>query len=276
MAICGEQQKMKQYQDLIQTILKKGRGKKGRGIHGMKSYFGYQMRFDLRNNQMPIITTKKSPVKTMIHELLWFLSGNCENIDYLKKHKVKIWDGFMEGHNTLGPIYGTQWRRWPDYKGGHIDQIKKVIKEIKENPDSKTLLVSAWNVGQLDEMRLPPCHTFFQFDVRKGKLRCQLYQRSADVFLGVPFNIFEYALLTRIIAHVTGTEAREFIHVIGDAHLYYNQVDAAKEILKRKPYPSPRMYLNPKVKDIDDFKITDFKLIGYKAHKKLRVPIVIV
>ena len=266
---------MQQYLDLIKYVLEKGRTKHGRGIHPMKSVFGYQMKFDLRGG-FPIVTTKRQPIKVMTHELLWFVSGDNTNINYLKEHNVHIWDGFEPEDGNMGPIYGYQWRHWPDYDGGHIDQLAKVIEEIKTNPDSKTLIVSAWNVAQLDEMRLPPCHTFFQFDVRKGKLRCQLYQRSADVFLGVPFNIFEYSLLTLMVAQVTNTIPREFIHTIGDAHLYHNHKEAAKELLKRKPYRLPIMKLNPKIKNIDDFTIDDFELVGYKYHPPIKVPIVIV
>jgi thymidylate synthase len=277
---------MRQYLDLIETVLEKGRTKKGRGIHPMKSIFGYQMRFDLRGDQMPILTTKKMPPKWMITELLWFISGKCENTQYLKKlsadagmtRGVDIWDSFADKTGNLGPIYGCQWRHWPKYvqtgentyNVEYIDQLANVINEIKTYPDSKALIVSAWNPSMHDQMILPACHTFFQFDVRKGKLRCQLYQRSGDVFLGVPFNIFQYALLTKMVAQVTGLEAREFIHTIGDAHIYHNHLEAAKEQLTRTPKKLPKMKLNKNIKNIDDFTFNDFELIDYDSYPAIK------
>lgn len=265
---------MQQYLDLLNRVLTKGKSKKTRGIHGIKSTFGYQMRFDLRRG-FPIVTTKKMPIKTMTRELLWFISGET-NIKSLQKYKIRYWDGFADENGDLGPVYGAQWRRWPDGSGGKIDQLANVIKEIKNTPDSKAMIVTAWNPAQTKEMRLPPCHMMFQFNVTKGKLRMQLYQRSADVFLGVPFNISQYSMLLLMIAQVTGLEAREFIHTIGDAHLYKNHIEVAKKQLKRKPKRLPILKLNPKTKNIDDFKDTDFKLIGYKYHPHIKTNLVIV
>ncbi len=265
---------MKQYLKLIEHVLKKGRSKKTRGIVGIKSTFGYQARYDLRKG-LPIVTTKKMPFKTMVHELLWFISGNS-NIKYLQKNNIRYWDGFADKNGDLGPVYGVQWRKYPDYDDGHIDQLANVIEEIKSTPNSKAMIVTAWNPAQTKEMRLPPCHMMFQFNVTKGKLRLQLYQRSADVFLGVPFNITQYSLLLMMVAQVTGLEAREFIHTIGDAHLYKNHLTQAKKQIKRKPYRRPLVKLNPKIKNIDDFKLSDFKLIGYKYHPHIKADLVIV
>ncbi len=265
---------MKNYQDLIRYILKKGHHKNTRGIVGIKSVFGYQLRFDFRKG-FPILTTKKVYFKTLYRELLWFISGSTSVKD-LHKYNIHYWDGFADKSDDLGPVYGYQWRKWPDYKGGHIDQLKNVINEIKYMPDSKAMLVSAWNVAQLKEMRLPPCHSFFQFNVIKGKLRLQLYMRSSDVFLGLPFNISQYALLLAMVAQVTGLKARELIISIGDAHIYENHLDAVKEILKRKPYRLPKLWINKDIKDIDDFTENDVKLIGYKHHPAIKAPLVII
>lgn len=265
---------MKQYHQLVAKILDKGKSKGSRGIVGLKSIFGEQLKFDFRQG-FPLLTSKKMPFKLLVHELLWFISGDT-NIKYLNENKIHYWDEFADQNGDLGPVYGSQWRMWPDGKGGHIDQLKNVIEEIKTRPDSKAMLVSAWNPAQIDEMRLPPCHTFFQFNVTKGKLRCQLYQRSSDVFLGLPFNIAQYALLTMMVAQVTGTEARELIVSIGDAHLYKNHLEQAAEIIKRVPYKLPTVKLNKEVTDIDSFKIEDFKLEGYKYHDHIKAPLVIV
>lgn len=222
-----------------------------------------------------MLTTKKMPIKTLIHELLWFISGET-NTKYLRENGVKIWDGFADKNGDLGPVYGYQWRHWPDYKGGHIDQLADAIHEIKTNPNSKAIIVNAWNVGQLEEMRLPPCHTFFQFYPRRGKLSCLLYQRSADVFIGVPFNIAEYSLLTMMVAQVTGCEPDEFVHILGDAHIYKNHKEQVLEQLQRKPLALPRMKINPEIKDIDGFTIDDFELINYSPHPKIEAKVVIV
>lgn len=265
---------MKQYHELLKTVLEKGKSKKTRGIHGIKSYFGYQMRFDLRHG-FPILTTKKMPWKLMVHELLWFISGNT-NIKYLQENKIHYWDDFADSEGNLGPVYGYQWRKWPAYNGTYIDQLQNVINEIKSNPDSKALLVSAWNPAQNKEMRLPACHTFFQFNVTKGKLKLQLYQRSGDVFLGVPFNITQYALLLLMVAQVTKLEAREFIHTLGDAHIYNNHIEPAKLQLERIPKKLPIVKINPNVKNIDDFTIDDFELIGYNPDPHIKADLVII
>ncbi|MBD3250451.1 MAG: thymidylate synthase [Candidatus Pacebacteria bacterium] len=265
---------MKQYLQALQHVIDHGRTKDTRGIHPVKSTFGYQMRFDLRRG-FPIVTTKKMPFKIMVNELLWFISGKT-NIDWLNQHGIHYWNDFADDQGELGPVYGHQWRRWPDYEGDEIDQLKNVIEEIKTTPDSKAMIVSAWNPAQLDEMRLPPCHTFFQFNVTKGKLRLQLYQRSADAFLGLPFNISQYSLLLLMVAQVTGLEAREFIHTIGDLHIYKNHLEPAKKQLERQPYRRPLVMLNPKVKEIDDFTENDFKLINYQAHPHIAGELVVV
>ncbi|MBN1915620.1 thymidylate synthase [Candidatus Dojkabacteria bacterium] len=264
---------MRQYLDFLRHILQKGRSKDDRSGFGLKSIFGYQMRFDFRNG-FPIVTTKKMPIKTMTHELLWFISGST-NIKYLQENGIHYWDDFADFRGDLGPIYGHQWRKWPDLKGGHIDQLANVIEEIKTVPYSKAMLVSAWNPAQKKEMRLPPCHAFFQFNVNKEKLRCQLYQRSSDAFLGLPFNISQYALLTMMVAQVTGLEARELIVTIGDGHLYKNHLEAATEQLKRKPKELPEMKINKKIKNIDDFRINDFELINYEPHPHIKAPLVL-
>ncbi|MDQ6984839.1 MAG: thymidylate synthase [Candidatus Dojkabacteria bacterium] len=310
-----------EYLKLLAKLLKNGKGKKTRGIHGGKSLFGYQMRFDFRHG-FPVLTTKKMPWKIMTRELLWFISGSS-NIRKLQEKGIKYWDDFADTEGNLGPVYGVQWRKWPAftpltqpkpdfyahemsetdsfksdfpkpkywvdengdkhefdnkvglYQRTELDQLKWAISEIKNNPDSKAIIVQAWNTAYLDSMRLPPCHTMFQFDVTKGKLRLHLYQRSSDVFLGLPFNITQYALLLAMVAHVTGLEAREFVVSIGSALLYYNHIEPAKEQLKRKPYPFPKLWLNPEVTDIDNFSIKDIKRKGYEAHPRIKGELVV-
>ncbi|MCX8144679.1 MAG: thymidylate synthase [Bacteroidia bacterium] len=264
---------MKQYHDLLQHVLNTGIKKQDRTGVGTISVFGYQMRFNLQEG-FPLITTKKLHVKSIIHELLWFLKGST-NIQYLKENGVTIWDEWADEKGELGPIYGYQWRSWPDYNGGHIDQISQLIEELKRNPNSRRLIVSAWNVAQLKEMRLPPCHILFQFYVADGKLSCQLYQRSADIFLGVPFNIASYALLLMMVAQVTNLEPYEFIHTLGDAHLYLNHIEQAKLQLTRDFRPLPKMILNPDVKNIFDFKYEDFKLEGYDPHPHIKAEVAV-
>jgi thymidylate synthase len=264
---------MKQYLDLLQLVLDKGVQKSDRTGTGTKSIFGYQMRFDLSEG-FPIITTKKIHLKSVIYELLWFLKGDT-NTKYLKDNKVSIWDEWADENGDLGPIYGKQWVSWKDYKGGSINQIKQAIDQINNNPDSRRIIVSSWNVAQLDEMALAPCHAFFQFYVADGKLSCQLYQRSADIFLGVPFNITSYGLLTMMIAQVTGLKPGDFVHSFGDAHLYLNHLDQAREQLQREPRNLPVMKINPGVKDIFSFKYEDFELEGYDPHPLIKAPIAI-
>jgi thymidylate synthase len=254
-------------------VLNTGIKKQDRTGVGTISVFGYQMRFNLQEG-FPLVTTKKLHVKSIIHELLWFLKGST-NIQYLKENGVTIWDEWADEKGELGPIYGYQWRSWPDYNGGHIDQISQVIEELKRNPNSRRLIVSAWNVAQLKEMRLPPCHILFQFYVADGKLSCQLYQRSADIFLGVPFNIASYALLLMMVAQVTNLEPYEFIHTLGDAHLYLNHIEQAKLQLTRDFRPLPKMTLNPDVKNIFDFKYEDFKLEGYDPHPHIKAEVAV-
>lgn len=263
---------MKQYLDLLRHILENGVAKGDRSGFGLLSTFGYQMRFNL-NNGFPLLTTKKMPIKTLTHELLWFLSGST-NIRYLQENNVHIWDTFADEKGELGPVYGSQWRFWPRPEGRYVDQIKNVIAEIKTMPNSKCMIVSAWNAADIKKMRLPPCHTLFQFNVTAGKLSCQLYQRSGDVLLGIPFNIAEYSLLTLMVAQVCDLEPYEFVHTIGDAHLYKNHIEQVKLQLTREPKPLPKMKLNPKIKDIDDFTIDDFELEGYKPHPHIKAPLV--
>jgi thymidylate synthase len=262
-----------EYLKLEAEILKNGKSKPTRGIHGIKSIFGYQMHFDMRHG-FPLLTTKKMPFNILMHELLWFVSGSS-NIQYLLDHKIHYWDEFADKDLNLGPVYGVQWRHWQDPKGGEIDQLQWAIDQIKTNPNSKGIIVSAWNVADLGEMRLPPCHTMFQFDVTKGKLRLQLYQRSSDVFLGLPFNIAQYALLLEMVAHITGLEARELIVSIGNAHLYTNHLEQAKEQIIRKPFNFPKLKIVGNVKSIDDFKAENFVLEGYEAHPHIKAPLVI-
>jgi thymidylate synthase len=264
---------VKQYLDLMRRIRDHGVAKGDRTGTGTLSVFGHQMRFDLAAG-FPLVTTKKMFVKGIIHELLWFLSGST-NVRYLQDHGVHIWDEWANEHGDLGPVYGSQWRSWPAPDGGTIDQISKVVEQIKKTPDSRRLIVSAWNVAEVDSMALPPCHTLFQFYVANGKLSCQLYQRSADVFLGVPFNIASYALLTMMVAQVTGLEAGEFIHTLGDSHLYLNHLEQADEQLTRTPFPLPRIELNPDVKDIFAFNYEDFRLRDYRSHPAIKAPIAV-
>ena len=252
---------MQQYLNLLNRILTEGTQKGDRTGTGTLSIFGHQMRFDLRDG-FPLLTTKKLHLKSIIYELLWFLRGDT-NVHYLQEHGVRIWNEWADENGELGPVYGHQWRSWPDDKGGTIDQIKNVVDMIKHNPDSRRMLVTAWNPAEVDDMALPPCHCLFQFYVADGRLSLQLYQRSADSFLGVPFNIASYALLLQMIAQVTGLEAGEFIHTTGDTHLYLNHLEQAKLQLTREPRPLPKMKINPDVKDIFDFKYEDFELIGY-------------
>lgn len=255
---------MRAYLDLLKHILENGIEKGDRTGVGTLSVFGYQMRFNLEDG-FPILTTKKIHLKSVIYELLWFLRGDT-NVRYLQEHGVSIWNEWADQEGDLGPIYGAQWRSWRGADGQTIDQIAQVVREIQQNPNSRRLIVSAWNVAELDKMALPPCHCLFQFYVANGKLSCQLYQRSADVFLGVPFNIASYALLTMMVAQVTGLKAGEFIHTFGDVHLYRNHIEQAKLQLTRQPYPLPKMLINPEVKDIFSFKFEDFELINYRAH----------
>ena len=252
---------MQQYLNLLNRILTEGTQKGDRTGTGTLSIFGHQMRFDLRDG-FPLLTTKKLHLKSIIYELLWFLRGDT-NVHYLQEHGVRIWNEWADENGELGPVYGHQWRSWPDYKGGTIDQIKNVVDMIKHNPDSRRMLVTAWNPAEVEDMALPPCHCLFQFYVADGRLSLQLYQRSADSFLGVPFNIASYALLLQMIAQVTGLEAGEFIHTTGDTHLYLNHLEQAKLQLTREPRPLPKMKINPDVKDIFDFKYEDIELIDY-------------
>lgn len=262
---------MKIYHQLLERILDEGSEKSDRTGTGTLSIFGHQMRFDLSQG-FPLITTKKVHLKSIIHELLWFLKGDT-NVQYLKDNKVSIWDEWADEKGDLGRVYGAQWRSWKTPDGRSVDQIKNVIEQIKTNPDSRRLLVVAFNPGELDQMALPPCHAFFQFYVADGKLSCQLYQRSADVFLGVPFNIASYALLTMMMAQVCGLKPGEFIHTLGDAHLYLNHIEQAKLQLSRIPKTLPTMWMNPEITDIFDFKFEDFKIENYEAHPRIRAEV---
>lgn len=264
---------MKQYHDLLQKILDEGVRKEDRTGTGTLSIFGHQMRFNLQDG-FPVVTTKKLHLRSIIIELLWFLTGDT-NIQFLNDHKVSIWDEWADENGDLGPVYGKQWRRWETADGRVIDQISNVIQQIKKNPDSRRLIVSAWNVADIDSMALPPCHSLFQFYVANGKLSCQLYQRSGDVFLGVPFNIASYALLTMMMAQVCGLEYGEFVHTLGDAHLYSNHIEQAKLQLSRDIRPLPTMKINPEVKDIFSFKYEDFELIGYDPHPHIKAQVAI-
>lgn len=252
----------------MQLVLEQGAEKHDRTGTGTVSIFGHQMRFNLQEG-FPLVTTKKLHLKSIIHELIWFLSGDT-NIKYLKDNNVKIWDEWADDNGDLGPVYGSQWRSWPTPNGGYIDQIAKIIHTLKTNPDSRRIIVSAWNVAEIDNMALPPCHAFFQFYVADGKLSCQLYQRSADIFLGVPFNIASYALLTMMVAQVCDLQAGDFIHTLGDAHLYNNHIDQAKLQLSRTPKQLPLMKINPNVKDIFNFSIDDFTLENYDPHPHIK------
>jgi thymidylate synthase len=255
---------MKQYQDLLRHILATGREKGDRTGTGTISTFGYQMRFDLREG-FPLLTTKKLHLKSIIYELLWFLRGDT-NVHYLQEHGVRIWNEWAREDGDLGPIYGYQWRSWPDYQGGHIDQIQQIIDQLRRDPDSRRMLVSAWNVAQLDQMALAPCHCLMQFYVAEGRLSLQLYQRSADVFLGVPFNIASYALLLLMIAQVTGLEVGDFVHTFGDVHIYRDHLEQVELQLERTPKTLPQMKLNPQIRQLEDFTYEDFELIGYDPY----------
>ena len=264
---------MKQYLDLLNYVKDYGIKKDDRTGTGTLSIFGYQMRFDL-NHGFPLLTTKKIHLKSVIHELLWFLTGNT-NIKYLKDNGVSIWDEWADRNGDLGPVYGSQWRSWPSHDGQPIDQIKNLIEGIKINPDSRRLIVSAWNVAEIDNMKLPPCHAFFQFYVADDKLSCQLYQRSADIFLGVPFNIASYALLTKMIAQVCNIKCGDFIHTLGDAHIYLNHINQVNEQLSRMPKTLPEMNINPLIKDIFQFKYEDFNLINYNPDPLIKAPVAV-
>ena len=264
---------MQAYLELLQHIIDNGVKKSDRTGTGTMSCFGYQMRFDLQKG-FPLVTTKKLHVKSIIYELLWFLKGDT-NIKYLKEHGVRIWDEWADENGDLGPVYGKQWRSWEGANGVVVDQVKELIHTIKTNPDSRRMIISAWNVADLPQMKLMPCHCLFQFYVANGKLSCQLYQRSADVFLGVPFNIASYALLTMMIAQVCGLEYGDFVHSFGDAHLYNNHFEQAELQLSRTPYPLPQMKINPEVKDIFDFKYEDFELQNYQCHPGIKAPVAV-
>jgi thymidylate synthase len=255
---------MKQYIDLLTHVISNGTKKSDRTGTGTISVFGYQSRYDLSEG-FPVLTTKKLHLKSIIHELLWFLTGDT-NVKYLQDNGVKIWNEWADENGNLGPVYGYQWRSWPTPDGRYIDQVSQVVNSIKNNPDSRRHLISAWNVGQIDEMKLPPCHLLIQFYVADGKLSCQLYQRSADIFLGVPFNIASYALLTLMMAQVCRLQPGEFIHTLGDAHIYLNHMEQVNLQITREPFPLPQMKINPEVKSIFDFKFEDFELVGYQAH----------
>ncbi len=264
---------MQQYLDLLTHVLNHGATKTDRTGTGTKSVFGYQMRFNLQEG-FPLLTTKKVHLKSIIHELLWFLQGDT-NISYLKENGVTIWDEWADENGNLGPIYGYQWRSWPTADGRHIDQISEVLKQIKNTPDSRRMIVSAWNVGEISNMKLPPCHAFFQFYVADGKLSCQLYQRSADIFLGVPFNIASYAILTMMMAQVCGLQPGDFVHTLGDAHIYLNHLEQVNTQLAREPRALPIMRLNPAVTDLFAFKYDDFTLEGYDPHPGIKAPVAV-
>ncbi len=264
---------MKQYLDLMAHVRAHGFAKEDRTGTGTLSVFGHQMRFDLAQG-FPLVTTKKLHLRSIIHELLWFIRGDT-NIKYLHDNKVRIWDEWADANGDLGPVYGAQWRSWPARDGSTIDQLGDVIARIRKNPDSRRLMVTAWNPADVDKMALPPCHCLFQFYVAGGKLSCQLYQRSADIFLGVPFNIASYALLTHMVAQVTGLKAGEFIHTLGDAHLYRNHLDQADEQLKRQPLPLPRLIIKRDVQSIDDFRFDDFEIAGYESHPHIAAPVAV-
>jgi thymidylate synthase len=264
---------MRAYLDLLRHVLDHGTEKSDRTGTGTRSVFGWQMRFNLRDG-FPLVTTKKVHLKSIVHELIWFLRGET-NIAYLKEHGVSIWDEWADEKGELGPVYGRQWRAWPTADGGVVDQIRWVVDEIRRNPDSRRLIVSAWNVGELPKMALMPCHTMFQFYVAEGRLSCQLYQRSGDIFLGVPFNIASYALLTHMVAQVCGLDVGDFVHTLGDAHLYNNHVEQARLQLSREPLPPPRLQLNPQVTSIFDFRFEDVAVVDYVAHPAIRAPVAV-
>ncbi len=265
---------MKQYLDLLNHIMENGIDRGDRTGTGTRSVFGYQMRFDLSTGKFPLLTTKKTHLKSIIYELLWFLNGDT-NVNYLQEHGVKIWNEWAGEDGSLGHIYGYQWRSWPDYNGGHIDQITEAVNTIIHNPESRRIIVSAWNVADLPNMNLPPCHAFFQFYVAEGKLSLQLYQRSADCFLGVPFNIASYSLLLMMTAQATGLKPGEFVHTLGDTHIYHNHFEQVKEQLSRTPHPLPTMKLNPEVKSIFGFRYEDFTLEGYDPYPAIKAPIAV-
>lgn len=264
---------MKQYLDLMRHVVEHGHKKEDRTGTGTYSVFGYQMRFKLEEG-FPLLTTKKVHLKSIIHELLWFLQGST-NIKYLKENGVSIWDEWANENGDLGPVYGSQWRSWPTPDGGHIDQIAQVVDMVRRNPDSRRLIVSAWNVAEIEHMKLPPCHAFFQFYVADGQLSCQLYQRSADIFLGVPFNIASYALLTMMVAQVCGLKAGDFVHTLGDAHIYLNHLEQTREQLSREPRHLPIMRINPEVTDIFGFRFEDFVLEDYDPHPAIRAQVAV-
>lgn len=264
---------MRAYLDLMQHVLSRGHPKGDRTGTGTLSVFGYQMRFDLSQG-FPLLTTKKVHLRSIIHELLWFLRGDS-NVRSLQENSVSIWDEWADDNGDLGPVYGVQWRSWPAADGRHIDQISELLRDIRTNPNSRRLIVSAWNVGELERMALPPCHAFFQFYVAEGRLSCQLYQRSADIFLGVPFNIASYALLTLMIAQVTGLKPGDFIHTLGDAHLYNNHLEQARLQLARAPRSLPTLRLNPEVKSLFDFRYEDFELLNYDPHPAIKAPVAV-
>jgi len=264
---------MRQYLDLLRHVLENGAQKSDRTGTGTRSVFGWQMRFDL-NEGFPLVTTKKLHLRSIIHELLWFLKGET-NIAYLREHKVSIWDEWADAQGELGPVYGRQWRSWPDGQGGHIDQMQWLVDEIRRNPDSRRLVVSAWNVAELPKMALMPCHSLFQFYVVDGKLSCQLYQRSGDIFLGVPFNIASYALLTHMVAQATGLGVGDFVHTLGDAHLYSNHDEQAREQLARAPRPLPKLHLDPGVTDLFGFAFEDIQIHGYDPHPAIKAPVAV-
>ena len=264
---------MRQYLDLMRHVRDHGTPKNDRTGTGTRSVFGYQMRFDLAGG-FPLVTTKKMHLRSIIYELLWLLSGDT-NIKFLHDNKVTIWDEWADGKGDLGPVYGAQWRSWPSRDGGVIDQIADTVERIKKTPDSRRLLVTAWNPADVDKMALPPCHCLFQFYVANGKLSCQLYQRSADIFLGVPFNIASYAMLTHMMAHVTGLKAGEFIHTLGDAHIYLNHLEQIDEQLSRTPYALPRLVMKRDVKAIDEFRYEDFEIVNYQTHPHISAPVAV-
>ncbi|MDP5168979.1 MAG: thymidylate synthase [Bacteroidia bacterium] len=264
---------MKAYHDLLQHVLDHGTDRGDRTGTGTRSVFGYQMRFDLQEG-FPLVTTKKVHTKSIIHELLWFLQGDS-NVKYLQENGVKIWNEWADENGELGPVYGVQWRSWPTASGAHVDQIQELLDQLRKNPQSRRHIVSAWNVAEISNMALPPCHALFQFYVAEGKLSCQLYQRSADLFLGVPFNIASYALLTMMIAQVVGLEPGDFVHTFGDAHIYHNHFDQVNLQLSREHRSLPQMKLNPEVEDLFDFRFEDFELIGYEPHPGIKAPIAV-
>ena len=264
---------MRQYEDFMRHVFEHGTDKRDRTGTGTRSVFGYQMRFDLRQG-FPLVTTKKLHLRSIIHELLWFLRGES-NVRYLRENQVTIWDEWADGDGELGPVYGVQWRSWPTPGGGHVDQIADVLREIRANPDSRRLIVSAWNVGDIPRMKLPPCHAFFQFYVAGGRLSCQLYQRSCDVFLGVPFNIASYALLTHLVAQQTGLDVGDFIWVGGDCHLYVNHLEQVEVQLARTPYPLPRLVIHRKPESLFDYRYEDFEIADYRCHPAIKADVAV-